>query len=87
MAKHTVSALHTRISLLNEGAEVQELLLLVNFNHRRRRTSGFITLVPCTKTAPPSSVLQYPQARPGDFGSRAALNADYGFCSPVLFCN
>lgn len=87
VAKHTVSALHTRISLLNEGAEMQEVLLSVSFNHRRKKIYGFVTLVYHTKTVPPSSVLQYPQAHPGGFGSRAALKADDGFCRPVLFCN
>lgn len=87
MAKHTASALHTRISLLNEEAEMQEVLLSGSFNHRRKRTYGFVTLVYHTKTVPPSSVLQYPQAHPGGFGSRAAPKADDGFCSPVLFCS
>lgn len=49
MAKLTVSALHARISLLNEGAEMQEVLLSVNFNHRKKRTYGFVTLVHCTR--------------------------------------
>lgn len=57
MAKHTVSALHTRISLLNEEAEMQEVLLSGSFNHKRKRTYGFTTLVYHTKIAPPSSVL------------------------------
>lgn len=45
VAKHTVSVLHSRISLSNEGAEMQEVLLSVSFNHRKKRTYGFVTLV------------------------------------------
>lgn len=32
-------------NLSNEGAEMQQVLLSVSFNHRKKRTYGFVTLV------------------------------------------
>lgn len=32
-------------NLSNEGAEMQQVLLSVSFNHRKKRTYGFVTVV------------------------------------------
>lgn len=53
MAKHTVNAQHAKISLLNEGAEIQEVVLLLsNFNQEKKRTYGLVTLVHCINKKP-----------------------------------
>lgn len=64
---------------------MQQVLLSGSFNHRKYL--WFCNTCAHKETAPPSSVLQYPQAHPGDLGSRAAPLADAGSCSSVLFCN